>query len=113
MDESIKEGNSLFIRKVLDTDHLITSYDLNSQSKDPVNLLKDINLIIESYRETTTKLAEYKKRYRDAKGVFENTKLHNAKLEADVKRYASLLNRLMLALAALAQASKEPPIEPP
>jgi len=45
------------------------------------------------------KLAEYKKRYRDAKGVFENTKLYNARLEADIKRYTMLLNRLMLVLA--------------
>jgi hypothetical protein len=45
------------------------------------------------------KLAKYKKRYRDTKGIFENTKLQNAKLEADVKRYTILLNRLMLALA--------------
>jgi hypothetical protein len=74
-DKSIKEGHSLFIRKVLDTDYLITSHDLNSWFKDPINLLKDINLIIESYRDTTAKLAKYKKRYRDAKGVFENTKL--------------------------------------
>ena len=81
-------------------DYLITSHDLNSQFKDPINLLKDINLIIKSYRDTTTKLAEYKKRYRDAKGVFENTKLQNAKLEVDIKRYTILLNRLMLVLAA-------------
>jgi hypothetical protein len=38
------------------------------------------------------KLAKYKKRYRDAKGVFKNTKLQNTKLEADVKRYTILLN---------------------
>ena len=49
MDESIEEDYSLFIRKVLDTGYLITSHNLNSQSKDPINLLKDINLIIESY----------------------------------------------------------------
>jgi len=30
MDESIKEGHSLFIRKVLDIDYLITSYNLNN-----------------------------------------------------------------------------------
>ena len=75
MDESIKEGYSLFIRKVLDMDYLITSHNLNSWFKDPINLLKDINLIIKSYWDTTTKLAKYKKRYRDAKGIFENTKL--------------------------------------
>jgi len=46
------------------------------------------------------KLAEYKKRYGDAKGVFENTKLQNAKLEADVKRYTMLLDRFILVLAA-------------
>jgi hypothetical protein len=45
------------------------------------------------------KLAKYKKRYRDTKGVFENTKLYNTRLEADVKRYTMLLNRLILALA--------------
>jgi hypothetical protein len=49
VDESIEEGHSLFIRKVLDTDYPITSHNLNSWFKDPVNLLKDINLIIESY----------------------------------------------------------------
>ena len=92
MDESIKEGYSLFIRKVLDIDYLITSYNLNSQSKDPINLLKDINLIIKSYRDTTTKLAKYKKRYRDTKGIFKNTKLQNTKLKADIKRYTILLN---------------------
>jgi hypothetical protein len=75
MDKSIKEGHSLFIRKVLDIDHLITSHNLNNWSKDPINLFKDINLIIKSYRDTTTKLAKYKKRYRDTKGVFENIKL--------------------------------------
>jgi len=75
MDESIKEGHSLFIRKVLDTDYLITLHDLNSWFKDPINLLKDINLIIKSYRDTTTKLAKYKKRYGDTKGIFENIKL--------------------------------------
>ena len=101
MDESIKEGYSLFIRKVLDTDYLITSHDLNNQFKDPINLLKDINLIIESYWETTTKLAKYKKRYRDTKGIFENIKLYNTKLEADIKRYIILLNRLILVLATL------------
>ena len=47
------------------------------------------------------KLAKYKKRYRDIKGIFENTKLYNTKLEADIKRYTMLLNRLMLALATL------------
>jgi hypothetical protein len=81
-------------------DHLITSYNLNSWFKDPINLLKDINLIIESYWDTTTKLAKYKKRYKDTKGVFENTKLQNTKLEVDIKRYTMLLNRLILALAA-------------
>ena len=75
MDKSIKEGHSLFIRKVLNIDYLITSHNLNSWFKDPINLLKDINQIIKSYRDTTTKLAKYKKRYRDTKGVFENTKL--------------------------------------
>jgi hypothetical protein len=75
MDESIKEGNSPFIRKVLDIDYLITSHNLNSWFKDPISLLKDINLIIKSYQDTTTKLVEYKKRYRDTKGIFENTKL--------------------------------------
>jgi len=49
MDKSIKEGHFLFIRKVLDIDYLITLYNLNSWFKDPINLLKDINLIIESY----------------------------------------------------------------
>ena len=49
MDKSIKEEYSLFIRKVLDIDYLITSHNLNNQSKDPINLLKDINLIIKSY----------------------------------------------------------------
>ena len=92
MDKSIKEGHSPFIRKVLDIDYLITSHNLNSQFKDPINLLKDINLIIKSYRDTTMKLAKYKKRYRDTKGVFENTKLQNTKLEADIKRYTILLN---------------------
>ena len=82
-------------------DYLITSHNLNSQFKDPINLLKDINIIIKSYRDTTIKLAKYKKRYRDAKGVFENTKLQNTKLEADIKRYTILLNRLILLLAAL------------
>ena len=80
-------------------DYLITSHDLNSQFKDPINLLKDINLIIESYRDTTMKLAEYKKRYRDTKGIFENIKLQNTKLEADVKRYTILLDRFILVLA--------------
>ena len=47
------------------------------------------------------KLVEYKKRYRDTKGIFENIKLYNARLEADVKRYTMLLNRLMLVLATL------------
>jgi len=88
----MEEDHSPFIRKVLDTGYLITSHDLNSWSKDPINLLKDINLIIKSYRDTTVKLAEYKKRYRDAKGIFENTKLYNARLEANVKRYTMLLN---------------------
>ena len=92
MNESIEEEYSLFIKKVLDTDYLITSYNLNNQSKDLINLLKDINLVIKSYRETTIKLAGYKKKYRDTKGVFENIKLYNTKLEADVKRYTSLLN---------------------
>ena len=81
-------------------DYLITSHNLNSQFKDPINLLKDINLIIESYRDTTIKLAKYKKRYRDTKGIFENIKLQNTKLEADVKRYTILLNRFILVLAA-------------
>jgi hypothetical protein len=94
-------------------DHPITSHDLNSWFKDPINLLKDINLIIESYRETTIKLAEYKKRYRDTKGIFENTKLYNTKLEADIKRYTILLNRLILALATLIQATEvAPKIDP-
>jgi hypothetical protein len=108
-DESIEEGHSPFIRKVLDTDHPITSHDLNSWFKDPVNLLKDINLIIESYRDTTAKLAEYKKRYGDAKGIFENTKLQNARLEADVKRYTMLLDRFMLVPAAPVQAPEAAP----
>jgi len=56
-------------------DHPITSHNLNSWFKDPINLFKDINLIIKSYRDTTIKLAKYKKRYRDTKGIFENTKL--------------------------------------
>jgi hypothetical protein len=56
-------------------DYLITSHNLNNWSKDLINLLKDINLIIKSYRDTTIKLAKYKKRYRDTKGVFENIKL--------------------------------------
>jgi hypothetical protein len=30
MDEFIKEEHSLFIRKVLDTDYLITSHDLSN-----------------------------------------------------------------------------------
>jgi len=47
------------------------------------------------------KLAKYKKRYRDTKGVFENIKLYNARLEADVKYYTMLLNRLILVLATL------------
>ena len=47
------------------------------------------------------KLAKYKKRYRDTKGIFKNTKLQNTKLEADVKRYTILLNRFILVLAAL------------
>jgi hypothetical protein len=55
------------------------------------------------------KLAKYKKRYGDTKGVFENTKLHNARLEADVKRYTMLLDRLMLVLATLAQAPEVAP----
>ena len=76
--------------------YLITSYNLNSWFKDPINLLKDINLIIESYRETTIKLARYKKKYRDTKGVFENIKLYNTKLEVDIKYYTSFLNRLIL-----------------
>jgi hypothetical protein len=45
------------------------------------------------------KLAEYKKRYRDTKGVFENTKLYNARLKANVKHYMMLLDRLILVLA--------------
>jgi hypothetical protein len=49
-------------------------------------------LIIKSYRDTIVKLAKYKKRYRDTKGVFENIKLYNARLEADIKRYTMLLN---------------------
>jgi len=49
MDKSIKEGYSPFIRKVLDIDYPITSYNLNSWFKDPINLFKDINLIIKSY----------------------------------------------------------------
>jgi hypothetical protein len=61
-------------------------------------------LIIKSYRDTTIKLAKYKKRYRDTKGVFENTKLYNARLEADIKRYTILLNRLILVLATPIQA---------
>jgi hypothetical protein len=44
------------------------------------------------------KLTKYKKRYRDAKGIFENIKLYNTKLEADIKRYTILLNRLILVL---------------
>jgi len=75
MDKSIKEGHSLFIRKVLDMDYLITSHNLNSWFKDPINFFKNINLIIKSYQDTTIKLAKYKKRYRDAKGIFENIKL--------------------------------------
>ena len=47
------------------------------------------------------KLTKYKKRYRDTKGIFENIKLYNTKLEADIKRYIILLNRLILVLAAL------------
>ena len=101
MDESIKEEPSLFIRKVLDIDYLITSHNLNSQFKDPINLLKDINLIIKSYRDTTIKLAKYKKRYRNTKGIFENIKLQNTKFKVDIKRYTILLNRLILLLATL------------
>ena len=82
----------MFIRKVLDTSYLITSHDLNSWSKDPINFLKDINLIIKSYWDTIIKLAKYKKRYRDTKGIFKNIKLYNTRLEADVKRYIMLLN---------------------
>ena len=99
MDKSIKEEYSLFIRKVLDIGYLITSHNLNNWSKDPINLLKDINLIIKSYWDTTIKLAKYKKRYRDIKGIFENIKLYNTKLEADIKRYIILLNWLILVLA--------------
>ena len=38
------------------------------------------------------KLVEYKKRYRDIKGIFENIKLYNTKLEVNIKYYIILLN---------------------
>ena len=45
------------------------------------------------------KLAKYKKRYRDTKGIFKNIKLYNTKLDIDIKRYIILLNRFILVLA--------------
>ena len=44
------------------------------------------------------KLAKYKKRYRDIKGIFKNIKLYNTRLKVDIKYYIILLNRLILVL---------------
>jgi hypothetical protein len=55
------------------------------------------------------KLAEYKKRYRDTKGIFKNIKLYNTRLEVNIKRYTMLLNRLMLVLATPIQALEVAP----
>jgi hypothetical protein len=62
-------------------------------------LLSNINLIITSYRDTLKKGVLYKTSYKDTKGLLENTKLYNAKLKEDIKRYTVIVDRLIVALA--------------
>jgi hypothetical protein len=62
-------------------------------------LLSDINLIITSYWDILKKGVSYKTSYKNTKGLLENTKLYNAKLEEDVKRYIAIVDRLIAAPA--------------
>jgi hypothetical protein len=73
-------------------------------------LLSDINLIITSYRDTLKKGISYKTSYKDTKGLLENIKLYNAKLEEDIKRYIAIVNRLIAAPATPAPSVPAPSI---
>jgi hypothetical protein len=62
-------------------------------------LLSDINLIVTSYRDTLKKGVLYKTSYKDTKGLLENIKLYNTKLEEDIKRYIAIVDQLIVAPA--------------
>ena len=49
-------------------------------------------MIITSYWDTFKKGILYKTSYKNTKGLLENTKLHNTKLEEDIKRYIAIID---------------------
>jgi hypothetical protein len=71
-------------------------------------LLSDINLIITSYRENLKKAVSYKTNYKDTKGLLENTKLQNTKLDEDIKYYTAIVDRLMVIPATPAPSVPTP-----
>jgi hypothetical protein len=113
MDESIEEEASPFIKKLLRTNQLITPGELYEWAKEPEHLLSDINLIITSYRDTLKKGVLYKTSYKDTKGLLENIKLYNAKLEEDIKYYTAIVDRLIAAPATPAPSVPTPSIPTP
>jgi hypothetical protein len=44
----------------------------------------------------------YKTSYKNTKGLFENTKLYNTKLENNIKYYIAIINQFIVALAIFA-----------
>ena len=67
----IEQETSTFIRKV-DSKSPITLNNVKDWLKDLLAFVKDINIIVNRYRESVTKAASYKKKYRDTKGIFKN-----------------------------------------
>jgi hypothetical protein len=51
--------------------------------------------------------------YKDTKGLLENIKLYNAKLEEDIKRYTAIVDRLITAPATPAPSVPAPSIPAP
>jgi hypothetical protein len=76
-------------------------------------LLSDINLIITSYRDTLKKGVLYKTSYKDTKGLLENTKLYNTKLEEDIKYYTAIVDQLIAAPATPTPSVPAPSIPAP
>jgi hypothetical protein len=109
MDESMEIEPSAFITKLLETEDHVTAGELHEWAKEPDTLLSDINIIMKSYRENVQRAVSHKNAYSHNKAILENTKLHNAKLEDEVKRYTAIVDRLMVAPTASAPPAPAAP----
>jgi hypothetical protein len=112
VDESMEIEPSAFISKLLDTDNRVTTGELHEWAKEPDTLLSDINIIIKSYRENVQRALSHKNAYSHNKAILENTKLHNTKLEDNVKRYTAIVDWFMISLAAPILATHSRPGSP-